>query len=296
MLSIAANQTIPTSLTLLSPAKLNLFLLITGKRLDGYHNLQTVFQLLNYGDELTFTKNNSGAITIAPTMDGVNLTDNLIYKAATLLQKHTNQPKLGADIILKKKLPMGGGIGGGSSNAATTFVALNYLWQTKLSTQTLSELGHVLGADIPVFIQGKSAWAEGVGEQLTPITLPKKWFIVLTPNCHVSTKEIFCHKRLTRDSSPINMRTFFERGANNDCQPLVESLFSQVKDTIDWLNQYGPAKMTGTGASVFLALDSKEKAESIMSNKPKDLNGFIAQGVNTSALNLYLPEQSITGV
>ncbi len=293
-------MTPPTSLTLLSPAKLNLFLLITGQRPDGYHNLQTVFQLLDYGDELTFTVanevNGTGNITLSPGIKGVALKDNLIYKAAQSLKKHTGQAYLGANIALTKKLPMGGGIGGGSSNAATTLVALNYLWQTHVPLDTLLELGRQLGADIPVFIQAKSAWAEGVGEQLTPISLPEKWYVVLTPECHISTREIFSHKRLTRDSLPINMRTFFERGANNSCQPLVESLFMQVKDTIDWLNQYGPAKMTGTGASVFLAVDSLEKAESIFSNKPSNLNGFIAKGINTSALNLYLPEQSITGV
>jgi len=286
----------PSTLTLLSPAKLNLFLLITGQRPDGYHNLQTVFQLLDFGDELTFDTHSRGEITLSPEIKGIALEDNLIYRAAQSIKEHTQKSYLGADITLVKKLPMGGGIGGGSSNAATTLVALNYLWRTNLSLNTLLTLGRSLGADVPVFVQAKSAWAEGVGEQLTPITLPEKWYVVLTPECHVSTREIFSHKCLTRDSSPINMRTFFERGANNSCQPLVESLFTQVKDTIDWLNQYGPAKMTGTGASVFLAVDSLDKAESILSKKPLNVNGFVAKGINTSALNLYLPEQSITGV
>lgn len=285
-----------TSLTLPAPAKLNLFLHITGRRPDGYHNLQTVFQLLDFGDELTFTPNQSGEITITPAIEGVPLEQNLIYKAANILRSHVNRPELGATIHLTKRLPMGGGIGGGSSDAATTLVGLNYLWQTGVSPTTLAQLGRQLGADVPVFVEGKSAWAEGIGEQLIALDLPKYWYVVLTPACHVSTVEIFSHKDLTRDTLAITVAAFFEKGGKNDCQPLVERLFPQVRDAVDWLNKFGPAKLTGTGASVFAAFPSKDAAQKVFANKPKHLNGFVAQGVNESPLHQRLPEQCITGV
>lgn len=280
-----------TPLTLPAPAKLNLFLHITGRRPDGYHNLQTLFQLLDFGDELTLTANKSSTITISPPIDGVPLEQNLIYKAADILRKHVNQPDLGVNIQLDKRLPMGGGIGGGSSNAATTLVGLNYLWQTHLNLSTLAELGRQLGADVPVFVEGNSAWAEGVGEQLLPLELPESWYVVLTPDCHVSTVEIFSHKDLTRDTLDITVAAFFEKGGQNDCQPLVARLFPQVRDAVDWLNKFGPAKLTGTGASVFAAFTSKEAAHNVFANKPKHLNGFVAQGVNKSPLHQRLPEQ-----
>lgn len=296
----------PTSLTLPAPAKLNLFLHITGRRPDGYHNLQTVFQLLDFGDELTLdvenhsqlahTEHSNGRISITPPIDGVPLEHNLIYKAADLLRNHAGRPELGASIQLDKKLPMGGGIGGGSSNAATALVGLNYLWETDLPLSTLATLGRQLGADVPVFVEGKSAWAEGIGEQLVALDLPKSWYVVLTPDCHVSTVEIFSHKDLTRDTLDITVAAFFEKGGRNDCQPLVASLYPQVRDAVDWLNKFGPAKLTGTGASVFAAFPSKDAAHKVFANKPKHLNGFVAQGVNESPLHQRLPEQCITGV
>lgn len=286
----------PTSLTLPAPAKLNLFLHITGRRPDGYHNLQTVFQLLDFGDELTLTPNTTGDISITPAIEGVALEQNLIYKAADILRRHVNQPALGATIQLNKRLPMGGGIGGGSSDAATTLVGLNHLWQTNVSQATLAQLGRQLGADVPVFVEGKSAWAEGIGEQLLALDLPNYWYVVLTPACHVSTVAIFSHKDLTRDTLAITVAAFFEKGGKNDCQPLVERLFPQVRDAVDWLSKFGPAKLTGTGASVFTAFPSKEAAQKVFANKPKHLNGFVAQGVNESPLHQRLPEQCITGV
>lgn len=281
---------IPKTLTLPSPAKLNLFLHILGQRNDGYHNLQTVFQLLDFGDELTITCTNTSEITIEPHIDGLPTHENLIYKAAKLLQNQQNsQSLLGAHIHLTKKLPMGGGIGGGSSNAATTLLALNTLWQTRLTIGELAELGRQLGADVPVFVRGHSAWAEGVGEQISPISLPKKWFLVLTPDCHVSTAQIFSHKELTRGTSAITVAAFLERGGKNDCQTLVEKLFPQVRDAVDWLSHYAYAQLTGTGACIFASFDSKSDAFDVFSKKPNNLHGFIAQGINVSTVHHSLP-------
>lgn len=278
------------SITLPAPAKLNLFLHILGQRTDGYHNLQTVFQLLDFGDELTFTITNSPDIHIHPPITDLAQTDNLIYKAAKLLQnlQNTSKPK-GVNIHLIKKLPMGGGIGGGSSDAATTLLALNNLWQIHLNIDELAHLGQRLGADVPVFVRGRSAWAEGIGEALTPIELPEKWFLVLAPDCHVATANIFSHKELTRGTSAITVAAFLERGGKNDCQALVESLFPQVRDAVNWLNNHAPAQLTGTGACVFASFDSQAAAEAIFSQKPKNLRGFIAQGVNISPVIHSLP-------
>ncbi|MGH1370580.1 MAG: 4-(cytidine 5'-diphospho)-2-C-methyl-D-erythritol kinase [Cellvibrionaceae bacterium] len=278
----------PSALTLPAPAKLNLFLHITGRREDGYHNLQTVFQLLDFGDELSFALRPSDRqITLSPEIEGVAHEDNLIVKAAKLLQEHCDTP-LGADITLSKHLPMGGGIGGGSSNAATTLLALNTLWQTHLSLEVLAELGRRLGADVPVFIRGNSAWAEGVGEQLQAIELPEKWYLVLTPNCHVSTAEIFSHKDLTRDTSSITVAAFLEQGGLNDCQPLVQNLYPEVENALSWLSQYGDAKMTGTGACVFAPFDNKASAEAVLAETPDTLNGFVARGINHSTVHQLL--------
>lgn len=276
-----------TTLTLPAPAKLNLMLHITGRREDGYHNLQTVFQLLDRGDQLSFTARNDSAITLSPAIAGVPFEDNLIVRAAKLLQQHSNC-SAGADIQLDKKLPMGGGIGGGSSNAATTLVGLNHLWRCGLSVDALAELGRQLGADVPVFVRGHSAWAEGVGEHLQPLELPEKWFLVLTPDCHVSTAEIFCHKRLTRDTPIIKVAAFFEGDSQNDCQPLVRKLYPEVDFALDWLNQYGTSRMTGTGASVFAAFDSEASAQAVLEKIPNELSGFVAKGVNISPLQQQL--------
>ena len=281
---------IPQTLTLPAPAKLNLFLHILEQRSDGYHNLQTVFQLLDFGDELTITRTNTPEITIEPHIDGLPIHENLIYKAAKLLQNHKKtQTVLGAHINLTKKLPMGGGIGGGSSNAATTLLALNTLWQTQLSIDELAELGRQLGADVPVFVRGHSAWAEGIGEQILPINLPEKWFLVLIPDCHVSTAQIFSHKELTRGTSAITVAAFLERGGKNDCQALVENIFPQVRDAVDWLSHYAHAQLTGTGACIFASFDSKSGAADVLAKKPNNLRGFIAQGINMSTVHNSLP-------
>jgi 4-diphosphocytidyl-2-C-methyl-D-erythritol kinase len=274
-------------LTLPCPAKLNLFLHILGRRSDGYHQLQTLFQLLDYGDELTVEATPDGSISLSQSLPGVADEDNLIIKAARLLQRHAGCTQ-GARFNLSKRLPMGGGIGGGSSNAASTLLGLNHLWQLDLPLDTLAELGRTLGADVPVFVRGHSAWAEGVGDELIAVELPERWFVVLAPNVHVSTAQIFGHKRLTRDSAPITMRAFLEEGGRNDCQPLVEELIPDVKDAVGWLKQFSAAQLTGTGGCVFASFASQEQAERVMLERPGQLNGFCAKGVNESPLHSYL--------
>jgi len=279
------------TLSLPAPAKLNLFLHINGRRSDGYHNLQTIFQLLDRGDLLHITRREDGSINLTPSLEGVANEDNLIVKAARLLAGITHC-HLGADIRLEKKLPMGGGIGGGSSNAATTLLGLNALWQTQLPLEQLAELGRQLGADVPVFVRGQSAWAEGVGEVLQPLELPEKWFLVLTPDCHVSTAEIFSHKRLTRDTPIIKVAASFERSSRNDCQPLVRELYPEVDKALTWLSQYGDARMTGTGACVFAPFDSATAAQAVLDalkrGGPTSLQGFVAKGVNQSPVHSLL--------
>ena len=270
---------------LLSPAKLNLMLHITGRRADGYHQLQTLFQLLDYGDEMDFALATQGELALEPPIPGVNNDDNLIIKAARLLQEKT-QCQQGARIRLDKKLPMGGGIGGGSSNAATTLLGLNQLWNTGLSLEQLAELGLQLGADVPVFVLGRSAWAEGVGEQLHAIDIAETWYLVVKPACTVSTAEIFSHKQLTRDTSPITMAAAFEQGGLNDCEPVVRVLYPQVDSALNWLNGYtsqdAPARLTGTGACVFASFSDQASAQQIFHQLPEGLQGFVAKGVNIS--------------
>ena len=282
-----------TELTLPAPAKLNLFLHITGRREDGYHNLQTVFQLLDYGDELSFTLRDDRQINVLPAVPGVSPEDNLVYRAAMLLREASGVVR-GCDIGLRKCLPMGGGLGGGSSDAATTLAGLNYLWACGLTVDQLAELGRRLGADVPVFVRGRSAFAEGVGELLTPMDLPKRWYLVITPPCHAATAEIFSHPALTRDTSPIKIRALStglgSQLFKNDCQAVVEQLYPQVKEAIDWLNQYATALMTGTGASVFASFPDRASAEQVLAEVPEYWQAFVAGGVNRSTLYQRLPK------
>jgi 4-diphosphocytidyl-2-C-methyl-D-erythritol kinase len=268
-------------LHLLSPAKLNLMLHITGRRADGYHQLQTVFQLLDYGDTLHYQLRSDTQITLSPDIAGVASADNLIVRAARLLQQSTTSPS-GVDIHIEKILPMGGGIGGGSSNAATTLLALNQLWNLHLSIDQLAALGLQLGADVPVFIRGHSAWAEGIGEQLQAIEIPETWYVVLRPECAVSTAEIFSHKQLTRNTSPITIPAFFEQGGHNDCEAVVRALYPAVDAAIKWLNHYSPARLTGTGSCVFASLPDQQSALQIINQLPENIQGFAARGVNIS--------------
>jgi 4-diphosphocytidyl-2-C-methyl-D-erythritol kinase len=269
----------------LAPAKLNLFLHIMGRREDGYHELQTLFQLLDVGDTLRFAATPRGELQLHlianSTGQLVPLADNLILKAARLLRDHVGNPQLGAEIQLEKQLPMGGGLGGGSSDAATTLLALNQLWELGLTGQELQALGLQLGADVPVFIGGRSAWGEGVGENLAPVELPTRWYLVITPNCLVSTARIFGHENLTRNTPAIKMADFLAGASRNDCESVTRILYPEVDKALIWLSEYGPARMTGTGASVFADFPGEEPARAALSALPDCWRGFVAQGVNS---------------
>lgn len=285
----------PNWLTLPSPAKLNLMLHITGRRADGYHELQTIFQFVDYGDELHFLPREDSQLILSPAIEGVDFEDNLIIKAARALQNHEKAKgkACGAEIKLDKKLPMGGGLGGGSSNAATTMLALNTLWQLDLSLDELAQIGVKLGADVPVFIKGQACWAEGVGEKITPLPdLAENWFLIACPNAHSDTKEIFSHKELTRDSQILNMRHALEgQAANNgrnDCQLVATKLNPEIGKTLNLLNKFGSARMTGTGACVFLSLASESEATKVARKLPAELNAFIAKGTNLSSAHKVL--------
>lgn len=292
-----------TSFNLTAPAKLNLFLHIVGRRADGYHLLQTVFQLLDFGDTLTFHRRDDDEIALHDNTTDIPTGDNLIVRAARLLQQHT-ACTLGADIALDKILPMGAGLGGGSSDAASTLLGLNHLWQLGLEIETLAQLGLQLGADVPVFVRGHSSWAEGVGDVLTPITLPEQWFVVLTPAaCNVSTATIFNAPELTRNTAPITIAAFSQGGSaiatRNDCQAVVEQAYPAVKNTLAWLATQAPScRMTGTGASVFAAFPTREAAEAVLAQKPNDVSGFVAKGVNISPAHCQLlhPEADHRGI
>lgn len=276
------------SLTLPAPAKLNLFLHITGRRSDGYHNLQTLFQFLDYGDELTFSARDDDQLTLTPAIEGVPTEDNLIIRAAELLRQSSGIRK-GCDIHLHKILPMGGGLGGGSSDAATTLLALNTLWQCGLSLDQLAALGLQLGADVPVFVRGQAAFAEGVGEVLTPVSeLPEPWFLVLCPQVHVNTGKIFSHEGLTRDTDVITIRSALQQGGRNDCQQVVTKLYPEVGNALNLLNNFGLAKMTGTGACVFTSFSDEKHARQALIQIPADYRAFVAKGSNLSSTHKVL--------
>ncbi len=268
-----------------SPAKLNLFLHITGQREDGYHELQTAFQFLDFCDELQFEVTNDLSIELLTPITGVNNEDNLIVRAARLLQQKAGV-KHGVSISLSKRLPMGGGLGGGSSNAATTLVALNELWKCQLSKAELADIGLQLGADVPVFIHGSAAWAEGVGEKLTPISPLEPWYVVIIPNCHVSTAEIFSAPELTRDCEPITISRFLSGEGRNVCENVVRNRYRAVSEALDWLSQFGQSRMTGTGACVFADFDSQEQAQQVVDNLPENWQGFVAKACNKSPLTI----------
>ncbi|ENM3921486.1 MULTISPECIES: 4-(cytidine 5'-diphospho)-2-C-methyl-D-erythritol kinase [Vibrio] len=272
-----------------SPAKLNLFLYITGRRANGYHDLQTLFQFLDHGDELTITANNSGNITLSPALADVALEDNLIYKAAMAL-KNAAQSPLGADIQLHKVLPMGGGIGGGSSNAATTLVALNYLWQTGLSDEQLAEIGLALGADVPVFTRGFAAFAEGVGEELSAVEPEEKWYLVVRPAVSIATKDIFTHPQLMRNTPKRDLASLLATPYENDCEKIVRSLYPEVDKQLSWLLQYAPSRLTGTGSCVFAEFSSRKDAQAVFAQLSDNVLAFVAQGRNVSPLRKTLAD------
>ena len=276
--------------TLPAPAKLNLFLHITGVRDDGYHNLQTIFQLLDYSDEVTLLRRDDGVIRRTEGLAEVEPSDDLIVKAAQALKNYTGTT-YGADVGVIKRLPVGGGIGGGSSDAATTLLGLNALWECHLSTDELLDIAVTLGADVPVFVAGHSAWAEGIGEQLTPMDLPEIWFLVLHPGVFVSTAKLFSSEVLTRNKSILKMRDFTDTDIENIFEVIVREQHPEVDLSLSWLNQFSTARMTGTGSCIFAGFDSFEEAEKVLKDVPSKWKGFVAKAVNTSpvfeAINQY---------
>lgn len=269
-----------------APAKLNLFLHITGRREDGYHLLQTAFQFIDYCDWLEFKPRVDGRIMHLSPLSGVPVEKDLVYRAAQLLQQRTGCSQ-GVEIRIDKHLPLGGGLGGGSSDAATTLVALNHLWAVKLSTQQLAQLGLELGADVPVFIHGCAAWAEGVGERLQPLKLSEPWYLVITPPIQVATGEVFAAPELTRDCKPITISDFLGGIGGNVFEPVVRRQFPLVAEVIDWLSQFSPAKMTGSGSSVFAAFDEQQQALKLLAQIPSTWRGVLVKGCNASPLLSY---------
>lgn len=264
-----------------APAKLNLMLRIVGRRADGYHRLQTVFQLLDYGDELRFAVRDDGEVRRLGEVPGVAPEADLAVRAARLLQQETGC-RLGAGISVRKRVPLGGGLGGGSSDAATTLLALNHLWGLGLDQDRLAALGLRLGADVPVFVWGRSAWSEGVGEVLTPLDLPDAWYAVVRPPCAVSTAAVFADPELTRNSPVTTMTAFFAGARQNDCLAVVRRRYPPVAAALDWLDGFGAARLTGTGSCVFAAFEHEADARAVVAALPAGYEGFAARGLNRS--------------
>jgi len=267
-----------------APAKINLFLHITGRRDDGYHLLQTVFQFIDYGDTLYFSRRSDGEIRREHPLPGVPQEADLVVRAARLLQQRTGC-SLGASIRLHKRLPMGGGLGGGSSDAATTLVALNCLWELGLSEEQLAEFGLELGADVPVFVRGRAAWAEGVGERLTPVEPPERWVVVLVPPVHVDTGEIFSAPELTRDKQIIKIRDLSRQPTENVCQAVVARRYPEVAAALEWLGQHAEARMTGTGGCVFARFSDEASARTVAAQAPASWGVIVARARNRSPLH-----------
>lgn len=266
-----------------APGKLNLFLHIVGRRPDGYHNLQTIFQFLDRCDTLHFEVRRDGVVRRIDPLPGVPEEHDLTVRAARLLQE-AGGTRLGVDIRLEKRLPMGGGLGGGSSDAATTLVALNELWGVNLSVDRLAELGLRLGADVPVFVRGQAAWAEGVGERLVPVNLEEPWYVVIEPPVTVSTAAIFSASELTRNSRPVTISDFLSGLCRNDCEAVVFARYPEIAEAHRWLSAFGPARLTGTGACVFVPFDTEEQACAVLERLPAAWRGFVARGLNRSPL------------
>lgn len=267
--------------TLQCPAKLNLFLHITGRRADGYHSLQTLFQIIDLCDSLSLSPADDGSITLECNDAALTGPDNLVLRAALALRAATGCTQ-GASMRLDKRIPMGAGLGGGSSDAASALLGLNQMWDCKLDIDTLAQIGLKLGADVPLFVRGSSAWAEGIGEILAPVDLPNKTYLVICPDCHVSTQDIFSHQQLTRNTTAIKMAAFLAGHTRNDCENVVRSLYPPVDEAVLWLNQFAQARMTGTGASIFAAFDSAQQAQQILDQLPEGMNGFVARGLSSS--------------
>ena len=270
-------------LRLPAPAKINLFLHIVGRRPDGYHLLQTAFRLLDWGDEIILARRDDGAIVRTTDVPGVPPESDLVVRAARALQAATGSP-FGADIGVLKRIPMGGGLGGGSSDAATVLIGLNRLWGCDVSRTRLQEIGLKLGADVPFFIFGETAFAEGVGEDLQSMSVPPAWYVVVAPNVSVPTAEVFSEKGLTRDSEILIMRAFAMHTTRNDMQATVCKKFPEVAEALSWLSQYGAARMSGSGACIFAPFDSKEKAEQVAGLAPQGWKVWVAEGLDRHPL------------
>lgn len=275
------------TLHLPAPAKLNRMLHITRRREDGYHELQTLFQLVDIGDTIGFTPRDDNRILLNEGIDDIAHDDNLVVRAARLLQTTTENPR-GVSLSIEKRLPMGGGLGGGSSNAATVLLGLNRLWQLNASIDQLAALGLQLGADVPVFVKGHSAWAEGVGEKLTIVTLDTPWFVIIHPGVSVSTAAVFQDPELTRNTPPITMARALQGGAStwrNDCEAVVKKRYPPISAALDWLNCFAPSQLTGTGACVFAAFETYEAAKQIARDASQHWPTWVAKGLNRSPLH-----------
>ena len=273
-----------------APAKLNRFLHVLGRRTDGYHRLQTVFQFLDRCDWIAIEAVEDGAIRRPVGPAAIPAEQDLAVRAARLLQQHSGV-RHGATLRVDKRLPLGGGLGGGSSDAATVLVGLNRIWGTDLDHDELAALGLELGADVPVFVRGLASWAEGVGEELTPLDLDRPWFVVLQPAVTVSTAAVFSDPQLTRDSRPITISDFLAGRSGNDCEAVVRRRYPPVDEVLAWLSAYGPARLTGTGGCVFLPLDSEAAANAVLAEAEPRWNGFVPRGLNRSPLLQRLAEE-----
>jgi 4-diphosphocytidyl-2-C-methyl-D-erythritol kinase len=282
-------------LNLLAPAKLNLFLHVTGRRADGYHELQTLFQLLDYGDQVRLSSRADGDIQRISGADQVAAESDLALKAARLLKSFSGARK-GCEISIVKQIPVGAGLGGGSSDAAAVMVGLNRIWGLELNEDRLAELGLELGADVPVFVRGRSAWAEGVGERLRPVLAEGVWYLIATPSCAVSTAQVFGSPALTRNTPPLTIDrfTFAESGGaaptvswdvlwaqtRNDCEPVTRAMYPQVDEALSWLSKFAEARMTGTGGSVFAPFPDRAEAERVLAQRPDELRAFVTRGLS----------------
>ncbi|MFI0472886.1 4-(cytidine 5'-diphospho)-2-C-methyl-D-erythritol kinase [Halomonas sp. HMF6819] len=271
-----------------APAKLNRMLHITGRREDGYHTLQTLFQFIDLQDTITLSPRADGEIALENDVNGVSFDDNLMVRAARTLLPYRRDANQGVSLAIDKRLPMGGGLGGGSSNAATVLIGLNRLWELGLSLEALADIGLSLGADVPVFVHGHSAWAEGVGEVLTPVTLDTPWFVVIHPGVSVSTPAIFQDPELTRASRPITMARALQGGAatwRNDCEATVKKRYPPIACALEWLEQFAPSRVTGTGACLFAAFETQRAANAVAEQAGQRYQAWVARGLNTSPLH-----------
>jgi 4-diphosphocytidyl-2-C-methyl-D-erythritol kinase len=266
-----------------APAKLNLFLHVVGRRPDGYHELQSVFRFIDYGDKLQIVAREDDVLRRVNEVAGLPPSGDLCLRAARLLRERTGCRR-GVDIHLEKRLPMGGGLGGGSSDAATVLLVLNALWDLHVPRATLAQWSLELGADVPVFVRGDNAFAEGIGEKLTPITLPPAWYVVLVPPVAVPTAVVFRDAELTRNTNRMTMSAFFAGGLRNDLEPVVCRLYPAIRDHLDWLRQQAPAWLTGSGACVFSSFEQEQQARKVFAARPPHMQGFVARGLDSHPL------------